>query len=176
MRPMIGGLTFGCLLLGTWCTPAVADGGSMRLSGKKGGYQIAVFTAPTPFRAGTVDISALVQDASTGDPLSEVRVTIRMTRPGVLPWNIRPQPRRRPTSSSAAQFELPEAGRWDMQVQVEGLHGIAVIGGEVEAAESLPRWPELWPWIGWPAPVIVFFSIHQILVQRRFGRAGPMAR
>ena len=23
----------------------------------------------------------------------------------------------------AAQFELPEPGRWEMQVQVEGLHG-----------------------------------------------------
>jgi hypothetical protein len=177
MRPMIGGLTFGCLLLGTWCAPAVADGGSMRLSGKEGGYQIAVFTAPTPFRAGTVDISALVQDASTGDPLSVVRVTIRMTRPGGLALEY-PATTEAATNKlfRAAQFELPEAGRWDMQVQVEGLHGIAVIGGEVEAAESLPRWPELWPWIGWPALVIVFFSIHQILVQRRFGRAGPMAR
>ena len=40
----------------------------------------------------------------------------------------------------AAQFELPEPGRWRMQVQIEGLHGLAVIGGEVEAAEPLPRW------------------------------------
>ena len=69
MRPMIGGVIVGWLLLGTWCAPAIADGGSMRLSGKKGGYQITVFTAPTPFRAGPVDISVLVQDASTGDPM-----------------------------------------------------------------------------------------------------------
>ena len=36
MRPMIGGVSFGWLLLGTWCAPASADGGSLRLSGNEG--------------------------------------------------------------------------------------------------------------------------------------------
>ena len=177
MRPMIGGVTLGWLLLGTWCAPAIADGGTMRLSGKTGGYQIAVFTAPTPFRAGAVDISALVQDASTGEPLTQVRVTIRMTRPGGLALEY-PATTEAATNKlfHAAQFELPEPGRWEMQVRVEGLHGIAVIGGEVEAAEPLPRWPELWPWIGWPAPVIALFSIHQLLARRRTGQPGAACR
>jgi hypothetical protein len=66
----------------------------------------------------------------------------------------------------AAQFELPEPGRREMQVQVEGLHGLAVIGGEVEASERLPRWQEMWPWIGWPALAIALFSIHQPFPKR----------
>ena len=96
----------------------------MRLSGKKGGYQITVFTAPTPFRAGPVDISVLVQDASTGDPLTQVRVTVRMTKPGGLALEY-PATTEAATNKlfHAAQFELPEPGRWEMQVQVEGLHG-----------------------------------------------------
>jgi hypothetical protein len=167
MRPVIGGMIFGWLFLGSPCAPASADGGSMRLSGKKGGYQITVFTAPTPFRAGAVDISALVQDASTGDVMTQVRVAVRMTKPGRLALEY---PATSEAASNklfrAAQFELPEPGRWALEVEVQGSHGLAVIGGELDAAEPLPRWRELWPWIGWPALAIALFGIHQFLARR----------
>ena len=65
----------------------------------------------------------------------------------------------------AAQFELPEPGRWELRVEVEGVHGRAAIGGEIDAAEPLPRWREMWPWIGWPALAIVLFCIHQTLAR-----------
>ena len=52
------------------------------VGGKRGGYQITVFTAPTPFRAGLVDISALVQDATTGDLVPHARLIVRMTKSG----------------------------------------------------------------------------------------------
>lgn len=70
----------------------------------------------------------------------------------------------------AAQFELPGTGRWALQVRVDGRDGPAAIAGEVDAAEPLPRWPEIWPWFAWPALVIALFGVHQILVRRRTGR------
>ncbi len=104
--------------------------------------------------------------------MTQVRVTVRMTKPGG-PALEYPATTEAATNKlfRAAQFELPEPGRWELQVRVEGPHGPAVIGGEVEAAEPLPRWPEIWPWIAWPALAIVLFSIHQMLVRRRAGRA-----
>ncbi len=66
----------------------------------------------------------------------------------------------------AAQFELSEPGRWKMQVRVLGRHGPAGIGGEVDVAEPLPRWQEMWPWFTWPALAIALFGIHQALVLR----------
>jgi hypothetical protein len=168
MRPVVGGVIVGWFFLGIWCAPASADGGAMRLSAKKGGYQITVFTAPTPFRTGPVDISVLVQDSLTGAPMPHARVTVRMTKPGRLALEYPATPEAATNKLfRAAQFELPQPGRWDMQVQVEGLHGLAVIGGEVEAAEPLPRWREMWPWMGWPALAIALFGIHQVLVQRK---------
>ena len=143
----------------------------MRLSEEKGGYRITVFTAPTPFRAGLVDISVLVQDASTLEPVPGVRV------------NVQAAPRGRPDESvgypataqaatnklfNAAVFELPEAGWWDVQVSVEGTRGPARLRFEVEAAERLPGWLALWPWIAWPCVVILVFSVHQRLVRRRY--------
>ena len=56
-----------------------------------------------------------------------------------------------------------------MQVQVQGPHGLAVIGSHVDVAEALPRWRQMWPWIGWPAVVIALFGIHQILIRRKAG-------
>jgi hypothetical protein len=164
---MIASTILGSLFLGIWCAPVSADGGSLRLSGKQGGYQINVFTAPTPFRTGAVDVSVLVQDASTGDPMTQVRVIDRMTKSGRRELEY-PATTEAATNKlfRAAQFELPEPGRWEMQVQVEGLHGLAMIGGEVEAAERLPRWQEMWPWIGWPALAIAVFSIHQLFPNR----------
>jgi hypothetical protein len=58
---------------------ARADGGDMRLCERSGNYQLAVFTAPAPFRAGPVDVSVLVQDAATGECMPQARVMLRMT-------------------------------------------------------------------------------------------------
>src|SRR3954468_10866690 len=66
-----------CLLLLTSFSSVRADGGTVRLSQRQGGYQITVFTAPTPFRAGPVDVSVLVQDARTGQPVPQAEVAIR---------------------------------------------------------------------------------------------------
>jgi hypothetical protein len=127
---MIGIVACAWLTLGTWCAPAVADGGALRLSGTAGGYRISVFTAPTPFRAGPVDVSVLVQDASTGNPATQVPVTIRMTRSGGLALEY-------PATTAAATNKLFRAAQFEL---------------------------------AWPAPVIVLFSVHQILVRRRTDR------
>jgi hypothetical protein len=167
MRSDVVGMIAGWLVLGIWSAPALADGGSVRLRGKKCGYEVTVFTAPTPFRAGAVDISVLVLDASTGSPVTPGKVTVRMTKPGRLALEYPATPEAATNKLfRAAQFALPEPGRWALEVEVQGSQGLAVIGGELDAAEPLPRWRELWPWIGWPALAIVVFGIHQFLARR----------
>jgi hypothetical protein len=150
-----------------------ADGGAVRLSERQGGYRITVFTEPTPFRAGPVDVSVLVQEARTGQPVPDARVTVRAAlrgRPGEA--TVHPATVEAATNKlfRAAVFEIPEPGWWEIEVAVEGEHGPARAYFEVEAAEAAPRWLALWPWLGWPALVIVLFGIHQVLVWRQ-GRA-----
>src|SRR5262245_59336548 len=67
-------LTMICLLHNV--SLAWADGGTLRLSEHKGDYRITVFTSPTAMRAGPVDVSVLVQDATTGELTPGVRVII----------------------------------------------------------------------------------------------------
>jgi hypothetical protein len=157
------------------CTSARADGGSVRLSEKKDGYRITVFSAPSPFLAGPVDISVLVQDAVTGDPLPQARVTVRMTQIG-QPTLEYPATQEVATNKllHAAQFELPAPGLWELEVRVEGARGSAVLACEIEAAQRLPRWHSLWLWITWPALAVALFTIHLMLVRRRAAKGGPL--
>src|SRR5262249_24906363 len=106
----------------------------------------------------------------TGDPMTQVLVTVRMTKPRGLALEY---PATSETATNkllkAAQFELPEPGSWDLQVHVRGLHGLAVIGGKLVGAEPLPRWHKMWPWITWPALAVILFIIRQVLAQQSFG-------
>jgi hypothetical protein len=173
MRRLVGSLIFGWLFFGTGFPSAWGDGGTVRLSEKRDGFLITVFTSPAPFRAGPVDISVLVQDALTGETVPEARVTVRMTKPG-QPALDYPATQEAATNKllHAAQFELPEPGRWQWQVQVEGRQGLAGLSGEWEAAAPLPRWREMWPWIGWPAVALALFAVHRALTRRRASRAS----
>jgi hypothetical protein len=146
-----------------------ADGGALRLHERAGNYQVAVFTSPTPFRAGLVDISVLVQDAAAGECVADARMTVRLTARGsglVVEY-----PAKTEAASNklfhAAVFQLPESGWWDVDVVVEGPHGSELVRFAVEAEEALPRWAILWPWFGWPALAVALFGIHQVLVRRR---------
>src|SRR3954466_8014421 len=136
---------------------ARADGGAVRLRQRAGGYQIAVFTSPTPLCAGPVDVSVLVQDAATGECVPEARVTVRLTARGAA--NAREYPATTEAATNkllhAAVFALPGPGWWDVEVAVDGPHGSALVRLGVQADEPPPRWLELWPWFGWPALAVV---------------------
>jgi hypothetical protein len=157
-----------CLLLGPLCRNAHGDGGTVRTSVTSGDCRITVFTSPTPFRAGPVDISVFVQDAATGKPITSADVSIHLAKIGSRPLEF-PATTEAATNKlfHAAQFDLPEAGRWDMNVRIHGPHGSAEVRCELVAAEPMPRWLELVPWIGWPAAAIAVFGIHQVMVRRR---------
>jgi hypothetical protein len=157
-----------CLLLAP-SSLLQADGGAVRLRERAGSYEIAVFTSPTPFRAGPVDVSVLVLDAASGECVPEARVTVRLIGAGAGQVLEYPATVDAATNKlfHAAVFQLPESGWWDVEVAIDGSHGPARVRLEVEAGERPPRWLDLWPWFGWPAFAVALFGIHQVLVRRR---------
>jgi hypothetical protein len=150
-----------------------ADGGVVRLREQAGPYQVTVFTSPTPFRAGPVDISVLVQNASSGQCVTEMRITVHLTsRTGGRVLEV-PATTEAATNKllHAAVFELPQPGWWEVEITIEAADGPAVVRFGVQAEEPAPRWLELWPWFAWPVVVVVLFAVHQVLVRRRNGPA-----
>ncbi len=166
------------LMSGLWlgCAAATArgDGGTLRLRERTGPYEVAVFTAPTPLRAGRVDLSILVQDAGSGEPVRDARVI------AVLAPRGRPGDALRLEATSematnkllyAAVFTLPEPGWWDVALTVRGRSGRGVeepppVRFALEAAGPLPPWRSDWAWLAWPAGVIGLYVVHRWLVGR----------
>jgi hypothetical protein len=147
-----------------------ADGGAICVSEQTGNYRITVFTSPTPLRAGPVDVSVLVQAAATGELVSEARVTIDARQRGPFGAALQlPATKEAATNKLfyAATFDLPTPGRYLLEVSIDGPLGNAKVRCEVEAAEPLPRWRAVWPWVGWPLLAIILFCTHQVLVRRR---------
>jgi hypothetical protein len=147
-----------------------ADAGAVRASQRQGSLQIAVFTDPTPLRAGPVDVSVLVQDAGTGDPLLDdvIDIEVKPRDGSSAPMSYRAT---RAAASNklfqAANFELPHAGWWTFNVQVGAAQSEHRISFDLEAGDPLPAWRSLWLWFCWP-----FFAVAAFAALLRRGRRG----
>jgi hypothetical protein len=141
-----------------------ADGGTVRFAGRCGGYQITAFTTPTPPRAGDIDVSVLAQDAHSGVPLADVEISVRLSAAGQRPLQSRAT-REAATNKLlyAAIFTVPAAGRWRVDIAIDGERGPAHAAFEMDVAEPLPPWRELWPWIAFPVVPVALFVLHQWL-------------
>jgi hypothetical protein len=149
--------------------PALADGGALRLSEERGNYQIAIFTSPTPLRAGPVDISVLVQNAATHEPVSDVQIVVKAARRDRRGAAIhRPATFEAATNKlfQAVALNLNEPGWWQVEVGLDGPLGEARVALDIEAEKPLPRFLAMWPWLTWPALPILLFGAHQFLVSR----------
>ena len=170
MRLIKVGVSIGWLVISAFGQAARADGGALRLLQTAGNYRISVFTSPTPFCAGPVDISVFVQDAITGEVIPTTAVTIQLvlhSQPDKALCYVATTEAATNKLFKAAVFDLPELGRWRVQVTVDGGQGTAQLHFDLEAAQRTEQWPVLWTWISWPAAVILLFSIHQVLVWRK---------
>ncbi len=155
-----------------WNAPTIAcaDGGTVRFCEVRDGRRITIFTAPTLLRAGLVDVSVLVQDVGSGNPLLDLPIVV-----SAYPIA---DPRRRISAPAtteaatnkllhAAQLKLPEAGAWRIEVVVEGAQHEPGIRFDLDVAQQPPPWLDLSLWIGWPLLAIGVFAVHQYLVHSR---------
>jgi hypothetical protein len=132
-----------------------------------------VFTSPTPFRAGPVDVSVFVQSAATGEVVTEARVAVRAALRGRMADAVSHAATTEAATNKlfrAALFDLPEPGWWQMDVAIDDVPEPVRVRFEVEAAPAPPRWHTLWPWIAWPVVAIALYSVHRLLVSRATSR------
>lgn len=155
---------------GSWPVVAWGDGGTLRDWQRRGRWEIAVFTDPTPFVTGTVDISVLVLDADTGDPVPGARVTVEVVpreHSGVTASYLATPEAATNKLFSAAVFDLPDPGRYEMSVNVERDAERARLQFDLDVANPSTPEADLWWWIVWPAPVVAVYGMHRWLVARR---------
>jgi hypothetical protein len=162
---------------------ARADGGAVRYSEQHGNVLVTVFTAPTPLRAGPVDISVLLQDAESKQPLINIPISIRAELMGDQGGPTRSLNARATSEVAtnklmrAADLELAPAGRWRIEIEPQGVGHDPPIQFDVDVAEGFPPWAQTSLCVGWPLVAIGGFALHQWRVQRRRASAvtGPPA-
>src|SRR5262249_20811268 len=142
----------------------------VRSSEERGGYRVTVFSSPTVLRAGPVDVSVLVQEAGSKEVAVAVNVVVKVTPRGATDVTYQgPATTEAATNKldHSAIFALPASGWYSVEVSIAGALGKAEIRFDMEAAEALPSWLAILPWVGWPIAAIALFGIHQVLVRRR---------
>lgn len=151
-------------------SPARADGGKVRVSEHRGRFHITVFTTPTPPRAGPVDISVLVQDAATGEPLTDTHVAIELSPAKSENRRIAARATHEAATNAlllSAVVDLPTPGAWEVLVRIEQADHHAEVRFEMEIQPPPPGWFKLAGWIAWPAAVILLYGMHRLLAARK---------
>jgi len=142
---------------------ACADGGAIRLDAQRGGYRIVVFTQPTPLRVGRIDLSVLVQDTRTGQPLPGATVTVEISGPRAGDPPLRHSATRAAATNKllrAARFTLARPGPHALRVMIEGPLGEVSAPLTLDIAPALPRWRAQWPWLFWPVIPIALYALR----------------
>jgi len=166
---------------------AFADGGSVQLHGTAGRFLVTLFAEPPSVRAGQLDLSALIQDRGTGQPLMDATVTLHLSpvhvqssaQPAWYPPSCAVDPPtnldRVPLLHSGAANQLlygamvviPNPGTWHIRVDIQGHKEQAALVGDFEVAPALPPAVAYWPFFVLPVAVIGIYVLRAKVVERR---------
>ena len=140
-------LTAGILAYGGFVAlvapgPLAADGGTLRVANvPMGAYRVNVYTAPTPIRPDSIDVSLLVTfERGRGVALGlDILIVARRVDGAGEPLR---QPATREAADDprfyAAKFALGSEGEWEMTVRVEGPEGEGEVTFQVSVQEAGP--------------------------------------
>jgi hypothetical protein len=146
---------------------AQADGGLVRLHQTAGPFAVTVFAAPNPPRAGLVDVSVLAQNRADGRAALDVEVFVQLRSAGgtiVAGRATREASLIKPLYS--ASMNLPEAGRWEMEVTIKRGQSAASVFGQLSVAAPGPLPLSYWRSLSLPWVVIALFAMNQWLKRR----------
>jgi hypothetical protein len=143
------------------------DAGAVLLRQETGAIRITVFAAPAPLRAGPIDVSVLVQDATGGEPRLDAQVELRFSLAG-YPETSLPATHENATNKVlyAAPVVLQREGRWRLEVDVRSPNQRAQFRTEVTVLSPEAPLFTYWPYLALPGAVILLFILNQWLKRR----------
>lgn len=165
---------FILLLTAGLCSSTFADGGRLRFSRTAGPFLVTLFTTPEPLTPGPSDFSVLVQDAKSGDILSDARVTFKLNLSGTAETVQAVATHGIATNRllQAAAVNLPASGPWMLHVEVQQSTRSATLDFPIPVEPGSRRTTVIWIFASLPPLVIVLFLLHQrqkaYLARRQF--------
>ena len=166
------GLLLAPLLLAL-CSRGRADGGLVQMHQTAGPFVITVFATPSPPRVGPVEISALAQNREDGQAALDVEVFVRLrSAGGTIVMGRATREASRNNLFYSASMNLPDAGRWEMEVTIKRGKSAASVFGQLSVVAPRPLLLSYWRSLSLPWVVISLFAMNQWLKRRAASRGG----
>jgi hypothetical protein len=154
-------LLFGSLLL---AGVAHGDGGVLRLSQASGPFVVSVFTAPEPLRAGSAEVSVLVQ--ARGTVLVDAAVELRLRAPdGTTQTLAATRANNQLLRSALVELRIP--GRWALEVTARPEGASATVSCDLDVAPATAALVAHPVPLALPAVCILLFVWRERLLLRR---------
>lgn len=113
------------------------DGNVVRVQQDSGPFRISVFTEPDPLPAGPCNVSVLVQDRSTREPILDAPVSLAIQQPNTLGDAPTVVPASAASSGlkllESGTVDLPHQGAWNLLVTVRRGSSEGVVHGTLNA-------------------------------------------
>jgi hypothetical protein len=158
-RWLVAALLFGAIA-------ARGDGGRLQLNQIVGPFEVALFTAPTPLRAGAIDVSLLVQEAGQHTPVLDAQVTLVARAENAIDGErVATAVRGAATNKLfyTALIDIPAPGRWRLTADVRAGERAASVSCAVDIAPPQSPLVAFWGYLALPAVAIALFALHQWL-------------
>jgi len=160
------------ILFALSASPLFADGGAVQLQQQAGPFLITVFASPVPAQVGPVDLSVLVQDRNSLNPVLDAVVSLQIGEEIV------------PATHALAQNKLLYAGTVNLNEPRDWKYSVSArrnsietkVAGTLRVDPSAAKLDAYWRYLALPPFAIALFTAHQLL-KRHKGRllSGPGA-
>ena len=141
---------------------AFADGGRLRFSKPSGPFLVTLFTTPEPLTPGPSDFSVMIQDAKTGDILSDAAVTLQLTSAqGVTINAVATHGIATNRLLQAAQFNIPSSGNWHLHLDIQQGTKTSSVDADMPVQQGSRRAALVWTFTALPLLAILLFILHQ---------------
>jgi hypothetical protein len=153
------------VLLVLSCAQAFADGGRLRFSRVSGPFLITLFSTPEPLTPGLIDLSVMVQDAKSGDVLSDPIVGISLQRQngdGSMIYAEATHGNATNKLLQAADIEIPANGRWRMRITVQQGSRTTILDAVIPVEQGSRKTKLIWIFGLLPILALLVFILHQV--------------
>jgi len=143
---------------------AFADGGRLQFRQPAGPFTVTLFTTPDPLTKGRADFSVAVERADSTGLVENAQVTFLLTNQNNPAQHITLHASRSQATSrflQAANFTLPSAGLWSIQILVKDGKQTGECSGQLRVRkQDLATSERAWQIAFVPIMVLLFF-LHQ---------------
>lgn len=148
-----------------------ADGGRLILRKPAGPLIVSVFSAESPVRVGTSDLSVMVEKASDESPVMDAKVMLRLTRgtAGAVTEVAAPASHTKATNKTlyAAQVTLPSEGVWRLSADVTANGKTDEVSADLNVLPPAPPAQKYWPYFALVPLAVLLFAFNRWLRRRR---------